>query len=229
MSRSRPRVLSRCSFQIGLGTGLAVSGVGEQAGLAGARAGLQPLRQRQRDLPVVPRLARCGHGRAHAADAALAVGDGAVLLAPGGGRAAAGRRTARWRWWQRLLHHYKLGTLQGAAHGVWSGRLCAGLVHAIHSALISPSAAAWNSSTALPGPRGHRLRHPTAGPFGALRGVGHIAVRGQQVGQPPTSRPPMALGWPVRLKGPAPGRPIWPQARCRWISARSWPCRWRTG
>jgi hypothetical protein len=29
----------------------------------------------------------------------------------------------------------------------------------------------------------------------------------------------MALGWPVRLKGPAPGRPIWPVARCRLISA----------
>ena len=29
----------------------------------------------------------------------------------------------------------------------------------------------------------------------------------------------MALGWPVREKGPAPGLPIWPVARCRLISA----------
>ena len=29
----------------------------------------------------------------------------------------------------------------------------------------------------------------------------------------------MALGWPVSEKGPAPGRPICPVARCRWISA----------
>ena len=36
---------------------------------------------------------------------------------------------------------------------------------------------------------------------------------------PPTSRPPMALGCPVSENGPAPGRPIWPVARCRLISA----------
>ena len=36
---------------------------------------------------------------------------------------------------------------------------------------------------------------------------------------PPASRPPMALGWPVSENGPAPGLPIWPVARCRWISA----------
>ena len=30
---------------------------------------------------------------------------------------------------------------------------------------------------------------------------------------PPTSRPPMALGWPVIEKGPIPGRPIRPVAR----------------
>ncbi|MNE93262.1 hypothetical protein D3C80_1910920 [compost metagenome] len=35
----------------------------------------------------------------------------------------------------------------------------------------------------------------------------------------PVSRPPMALGWPVREKGPAPTRPICPVARCRLISA----------
>ena len=34
----------------------------------------------------------------------------------------------------------------------WSGRLCAGLVQTIHRALMAPSAAAWNISTAvLPG------------------------------------------------------------------------------
>ncbi len=36
---------------------------------------------------------------------------------------------------------------------------------------------------------------------------------------PPTSRPPIALGWPVSENGPAPGLPIWPVARCRLISA----------
>ncbi|MNT49097.1 hypothetical protein D3C72_1859250 [compost metagenome] len=36
---------------------------------------------------------------------------------------------------------------------------------------------------------------------------------------PPTSRPPMALGWPVSDKGPQPDCPIWPVAKCRLISA----------
>ena len=35
----------------------------------------------------------------------------------------------------------------------------------------------------------------------------------------PVSRPPMAFGWPVSEKGPAPGLPICPVARCRLISA----------
>ena len=36
---------------------------------------------------------------------------------------------------------------------------------------------------------------------------------------PPTSRPPIALGWPVSENGPAPGLPICAVARCRLISA----------
>ena len=36
---------------------------------------------------------------------------------------------------------------------------------------------------------------------------------------PPTSRPPIAFGWPVSENGPAPGLPICPVARCRLISA----------
>ena len=57
-------------------------------------------------------------------------------------------------------------------------------MQAIHSALISPSAAAWNISTAvLPGRSGtegtpHRRRH-----LGAVLRIGEVAVGGQQVGQ----------------------------------------------
>ena len=36
---------------------------------------------------------------------------------------------------------------------------------------------------------------------------------------PPTSRPPIALGWPVMLNGPAPGLPTRPVARWRLIIA----------
>ena len=31
---------------------------------------------------------------------------------------------------------------------------------------------------------------------------------------PPTSRPPMALGWPVTEKGPMPGAPMRPVRKC---------------
>ena len=33
------------------------------------------------------------------------------------------------------------------------------------------------------------------------------------VAMPPTSRPPIAFGWPVTLNGPMPARPIRPVAR----------------
>ena len=42
---------------------------------------------------------------------------------------------------------------------------------------------------------------------------------GRPSSEPPLSRPPMALGWPVSEKGPAPGRPICPVARCRLMRA----------
>ena len=43
---------------------------------------------------------------------------------------------------------------------------------------------------------------------------------------PPTSRPPMALGWPVSDSGPAPGLPMRPVARWQLMMALtlSVPC-----
>ena len=106
----------------------------------------------------------------------------------------------------------------------WSGMLCAGLVQAIHRAFISPSAAAWNISTAvLPGfsgtvrPRWSRPHR--AATSARCAGLAKSRWALSKLAKPPTSRPPMALGWPVSENGPAPGLPIWPQARCRLISA----------
>ena len=56
---------------------------------------------------------------------------------------------------------------------------------------------------APPRPRARRLR---ARCFGCRDRGG----RDSRLAMPPTSRPPIALGWPVRLKGPAPGLPICP-------------------
>ena len=37
--------------------------------------------------------------------------------------------------------------------------------------------------------------------------------------RPPTSRPPIAFGWPVTLNGPMPGRPMRPVARWKLMIA----------
>ncbi|MNE47190.1 hypothetical protein D3C80_1415760 [compost metagenome] len=98
--------------------------------------------------------------------------------------------------------------------------LCAGLVQAIHRALISPSAAAWNISTAvLPGRAGMSCTPQSAAISARCSGLARSRWALSRLAMPPTSRPPMALGWPVSDSGPAPGLPIWPVARCRLIRA----------
>jgi hypothetical protein len=91
----------------------------------------------------------------------------------------------------------------------WSGIDCAGLVQAIHSALISPSAAAWNISTAvLPGFSGTEGTPHSAATSARCWGWPGRGARDSRLARPPTSRPPIALGWPVSENGPAPGLPI---------------------
>ena len=97
---------------------------------------------------------------------------------------------------------------------------CAGLVQAIQSTLISPSAAAWNISTAvLPGFSGTLGTPHSAATSARCAGLARSRWALSRLAMPPTSRPPMALGWPVSENGPAPGLPICAVARCRLISA----------
>src|SRR4051812_49809004 len=97
---------------------------------------------------------------------------------------------------------------------------CAGLVQAIHSALISPSAAAWNISTAVrPGLSGTDGTPHSAATSARCCGLARSRCADSRLAMPPTSRPPIALGWPVSENGPAPGLPICAAARCRLISA----------
>ena len=102
----------------------------------------------------------------------------------------------------------------------WSGIDCAGLVQAIHTALISPLSSALNRSTALrPGSAGtESMPHSRAT---SARSSAAVMSRwpGSRLARPPTSRPPIAFGCPVSDSGPAPGRPIWAVARWRLISA----------
>ena len=40
---------------------------------------------------------------------------------------------------------------------------------------------------------------------------------GRRCDKPPASLPPIALGWPVKEKGPAPFLHIWPVIKCKFI------------
>jgi hypothetical protein len=58
------------------------------------------------------------------------------------------------------------------------------LVQAIHTALISPRLQRGEQfDRGLAGLRGHRRHAPQAGDFGAVFGVGEVAMRRKQVGQ----------------------------------------------
>ena len=94
-----------------------------------------------------------------------------------------------------------------------SGRLTTGLVERIQINLILPEATAWNSSTALrPGSLTilaafqKRFTRSTSSGAKSMCAASWFA-------SPPTSRPPMALGWPVMENGEAPGLPTRPVAR----------------
>ena len=102
----------------------------------------------------------------------------------------------------------------------------AGLVPMTHSALMRPSATASNMSTAL--------RPSPATRFGAFQkrrtrsrsAAEKPMCAASMLASPPTSRPPMALGWPVSDSGPEPGLPMRPVARwqLRMALTLSVPC-----
>jgi hypothetical protein len=90
----------------------------------------------------------------------------------------------------------------------------------IHSALIRPSATARNISTALrPGLRRNIGRLPEALYAVAVLGLSMAIWAASMFARPPTSRPPIAFGWPVSEKGPMPGRPMRPVARWQLMMA----------
>ena len=95
-----------------------------------------------------------------------------------------------------------------------SGIDTAGLVQMIHSALMRPSSTARNISTAFR-PGLSAIAGLAQNSCTALRCAGLSSTRWQasMFANPPTSRPPIALGWPVTENGPMPGRPMRPVAR----------------
>ncbi len=214
MSRSRPRVVSRCSFHTAsasaygnsvarpgrsrASTARATSTTMRQSSRASPTAGtaLRTRLMRRSLLVTVPLFSpQVDAGSSRSANPAVTVVANASWTTMNSARSSARRTVA------------------------WSGRDCAGFVHAIHNSLISPSAAASNISTAvLPGTAGTSATPHSAATSARCAGLARSRWADSRLARPPTSRPPIALGWPVSENGPAPGRPIWPVARCRLIS-----------
>ena len=94
-----------------------------------------------------------------------------------------------------------------------SGSDTAGLVPITHSALISPRAIASNICTAFRpswvAMRGAFQNRRTRSMSGGVK----FMCAASWLASPPTSRPPIALGWPVSENGPVPTLPMRPVAR----------------
>ena len=216
MSRSRPRVAARCSFHASSTVRNAKrSRCPGRSRCASRRPKSAAISQSVRASPGRR------HRRAHARDAPLGVGDRAVLFAParrGQHDVGVARRLDAG---VGVLHDDQLGALERRAHRVLVRQRLRG-VRAGDPDRLDPAAAQRfeHLDRGLAGGLGQRIDRPTArrSPRGA-RDPRASRCPGSRFASPPTSRPPIAFGCPVRLNGPAPGRPIWPVARCRLISA----------
>ena len=102
-----------------------------------------------------------------------------------------------------------------------SGMLTAGLVHMIQIAFSVPASRAPNISVAVrPGLAGTCSTPHSAATSRRWSGLARSRCAGSMVARPPTSRPPIALGWPVSENGPEPGLPICPVSSDRLSRAR---------
>ena len=103
-----------------------------------------------------------------------------------------------------------------SARRTWSasGMLTSGLVAMIHTALTLPASIAWNRSTAFrPGLFAMRGESQKVCTVSRCSGLSSSRCAASMLARPPTSRPPMAFGWPVSENGPMPGWPMRPVAR----------------
>ena len=94
-----------------------------------------------------------------------------------------------------------------------SGRLTTGLVAMIHTAFTSPRSMASKSSTAFRPGAVAMCGAPQKRPTRAMASGVKSMCAASWFASPPTSRPPIALGWPVIENGPMPSRPMRPVAR----------------
>ncbi|MDT4836249.1 hypothetical protein FQZ97_699370 [compost metagenome] len=214
MSRSRPRVDSRCSFQTDSALSYGNSVKVRPSCSSSRRAKATPIDQ---SLRAWPGAGTAGRTREMRRSLLVTVPSFSPQVVAGSSRSAKAQVAvvAKASW--TTTNSARSSARRTVA---WSGIDCAGLVQAIHSARISPSAAAWNISTAvLPGASGTEGTPHSAATSARCSGLARSRCALSRLARPPTSRPPIALGWPVSENGPAPGLPIWPVARCRLMSA----------
>ena len=150
-----------------------------------------------------------------ARDAPLGIGDGAILLSPGGRRQQnlrAGIRSCRSR-----SHCPTRRTDRACASESRTARArgkdTAGLVPMTHSALISPRSIASNICTAFRPSRRTTFGAFQKRPTRSISAGENAICAASWLASPPTSRPPIAFGWPVSENGPMPGLPMRPVAR----------------
>ena len=205
MSRSRPRVRLAVLVPDRLRRR-----VGEQRAAAPRpQARFEPAREVDARSPSRARASPgAGTAGAHARDAALAVGDGAVLLAPGGGRqqqvgVGAGRGGR-----EGFLHARRTRRARARARtvrlvGHRLRRVGAGDPQRLDLAV---GGGLEHLDRGLAGRGGHVGDAPQrARPRRDAAGWPDRDARDSRLARPPTSRPPIALGWPVSENGPGAG------------------------
>ena len=154
----------------------------------------------------MPRCTRCAHRCPYPADASLAVGHGAFFFAPSGRGQQQIGVGARRCGGEGFLHDDQLGALQGAAHG--------GLVGHALGGVGAGNPQGFDFAICRRLKHFHRcftwlVRHarhtPECCDLGTVRGVGHIAVRADEVGQSTDFAAPHGVGLASQREGASAG------------------------
>ena len=222
MSRSRPRVVSRCSFQTALCIVEPEQALSVEAP-AVAELPFDATRHVDDDAPSrrAPRPAD-GHRRPHAADAALAVGHACRPSRPRSWPATAGRRRRRSRSSRRppARPRTRSARVRGAPSPGRASTAPGSCRRSTSSLDLAIGCGLEHLDRRLAGRGRHVVDAPERGHFGAVLGVAEVAMRRQQVGHAAD----LAAAHRVRLAGQRERAGAWladlpASPRCRLISA----------